>query len=224
MNFVSFYFSLDDGSILPLKYELLDSDLTEKWKKEVEKQQLVNGAELKTFFHRTEVEDWPNYSVVCCIDPPVQGTSLDESDYEIHTTDYVWGGLYLDPNTGSIDYYDAMWSDNIEAIKNGEVKIQDHVSSNVWLNFGPTCYMPKINNCLFNKWRKELDPEVNKLIPNHNRLGGRYVLGRLVIDNNFLNMHENVDEWRYSLELQKNWNKEVFSRVEEFIGIDFETI
>ena len=116
-----------------------------------------------------------------------------------------------------------MYDNDIRWILNDQVKIQTHYSTEVWLNFSETTWMYRDMERTFYHWYESLSQEVQEKIPIHdrNKLAlGRYHLGRIIIDETFLNFHDDIDDWRTNTELQCRWNNEVFSKVEEFIGIE----
>ncbi len=184
---------------------------------------------LNEWIHITEIamktspDMFPCYSCLCSIYPPYPGEPLDEGDKLFLDSEFAWGSLYLGYNTLGKDYSHAMCDDDVRVIQNDQVKIQTLYSTECWLNFSQTPYMYKSMEQDFYQWYLKQDEETRAMIPIHDRdklALGRYHLGRVIIDETFTRFNPDLDAWRHDPELQKRWNIEVFSKIEEFIGIE----
>ena len=172
---------------------------------------------------KTSPDMFPCYSCLCSIYPPYPGEPLDEGDKLFLDSEFAWGSLYLGYNTLGKDYSHAMCDDDVRVIQNDQVKIQTLYSTECWLNFSQTPYMYKSMEQDFYQWYLKQDEETRAMIPIHDRdklALGRYHLGRVIIDETFTRFNPDLDAWRHDPELQKRWNIEVFSKIEEFIGIE----
>ena len=198
-------------------------------KNEVSQENNDRWMDLNEWIHITEMAisisptGFPPYSCLCSIHPAYIGEPLDELDKLFLDNEFPWGGLYLGYNTLGKDYAHAMYDNDTRLILNDQVKVQTHYSTEVWLNFSETTWMYRDMERTFYHWYESLSQDVQEKIPIHdrNKLAlGRYHLGRIIIDETFLNFHNDIDAWRTDPELQCRWNNEVFSKVEEFIGIE----
>ena len=172
---------------------------------------------------QTTLDKFPCFSCLCSIYPPYDGEPLDEGDKLFLDAEWMWGSLYLGYNTLGKDYSHAMWDNDVRVIKNDQIKIQTLYSTECWLCFGQTPYMGKNTERDFYQWYLEQDEETRAMIPIHDRdklALGRYYLGRVIIDETFTRFNSDLERWRHDPELQKRWNIEVFSKIEEFIGIE----
>lgn len=185
--------------------------------------------DLNEWIHITETamettEDvFPQYSALVTVYPPYPGRRLEEKDKLFLSTEFSWGQLYLGYNTLGKDYMSAAQDDDVRVVTNNQVKVQERYSSEVWLCFQSTSYEQKINELQFYKWYETVEQEAQEKIPieNLNILGlGRYYLGNLVIDDEFLKLHPVQEDWYFDYKLQKKWNNEVFSQVKRVINME----
>lgn len=183
---------------------------------------------LNEWIHVTEIamntdeEEFPNFSCLVHAYPPVPGEPLVQMDKLFLQSNYKWGRLYLGYNTLGKDYLHTCHDNDVRVIINNQIKIQKLFSSEIWLNFSADS-VENFSQLEFYKWFMNLDEEVKKLIPidNLNELAfGRYLMGQVVIDSTFLNFHNNFDDWKIDANLQKKWNLEVFSKIENIIDVE----
>lgn len=178
--------------------------------------------DLNEWIHITETamatnsEDYPNYSALVTVYPPYPGKKLDDIDKLFLTTEFSWGHLYLGYNTLGKDYMHVSCDGDDRVITNGQVKVQNMYSSEVWL-----CFQEKHNflnqvELQFYEWYKDLSEEVKEMIPTENLSElalGRYYIGNIIINEDLLKFHPIKEDWHSDSELQKRWNNEVFSKV-----------
>jgi len=185
--------------------------------------------DLNEWIHITEIametgeNDYPNYSALVTVYPPYPGRKLEEKDKLFLTTDFSWGQLYLGYNTLGKDYMSASQDNDVRVITNRQVKVQEMYSSEVWLCFQQKSYFLNETKLQFYKWYETVEQEAQELIPidNLNTLGlGRYYLGILVIDEEFMKFHSNMEDWYFNASVQKRWNNEVFSKVKKVTNIE----
>jgi hypothetical protein len=183
--------------------------------------------DLNQWIHITETaleqSDFPNFSCLIQYLPfEENGFPIEEIDKLFLTTHYEWGGLYLGYNTLGKDYMHTMYDQDTRVITNDQVKVQDKLSSEVWLSFSKTnsTKEPELD---FWEWYCSLDKEVQEKLPinNLNKLAlGRYYLGNVIIDEAFLNFHPKLEDWLLpNSEIKKQWDLKVFSKITTVLGI-----
>jgi hypothetical protein len=185
--------------------------------------------QLNQWIHITETawgivdDNFPNFSCLVHIYPPVPGEPLTEIDKLFLDTNFEWGCLYLGYNTLGKDYSHTAQDDDVRVITNNQIKVQSLFSTEVWLNFPQPSYHHKTQELAFWNWYSSQSQEVKELIPidNINKLAlGRYYMGQLIFDETFLNYHNDINDWLYDAELKSRWNREVFSLIESAIKIE----
>jgi hypothetical protein len=180
--------------------------------------------DLNQWIHITEsaIEeiDWPNFSCLVQYLPfEEKGAKIEEVDKLFLNHSPNWGQLYLGYNTLGKDYMHAYGDNDQRVIINNQVKIQEYLSSEVWLNFSQN-----INNAgkkfelnFYNWWKTLGIPfiDINKLSL------GRYYLGEIIIDNTFLNIHPVHEDWLVpDSDLRRDWNLKVFRKIVAATGIE----
>lgn len=154
--------------------------------------------------------------------PFEQGMPIKPEDKLFLTTDIDWGDLYLGYNTLGKDYMDTCEDNDVRVITNGQIKVQEYFSTEVYLNFGVAGYKKSMESNFW-KWYSQLPAETQKLIPitDRNALSlGRYFIGSVIFDNAFLDLHPILEDWENgNKDIRKKWSLEVFSKVKEIVKI-----
>lgn len=140
-------------------------------------------------------------------------------------SELLWGKIYLGYNTLGKDWLQVMRYDDLDVIARDSVAVQVHYAAECWMNFSRD-YEAGWWQEQFYKKVKTYPPEIQKKIPldNLNSLAlGRYLLGELIIDDEFLKFDPIPEHWTTNNHQSKAlWNRQVFNK---FIAIvDFEII
>ena len=184
--------------------------------------------DLNQWIHITESAmqsgDFPNFSCLIQYTPfEEHGSEITDEDKLFLDTTFSWGRLYLGYNTLGKDYMHAFQDDDKRVIINNQVKVQEWISSEVWLNFSPEANVNhKEFELQFWEWFKTLpdSTEIQKLLNISELRLGRYYIGELSFDQTFLNFHPNYNDWLVpNSDLRKRWNLEVFSKIVKSTGI-----
>lgn len=187
--------------------------------------------QLNEWIHTTEVamdtteDTFPQYGAVVNAHPPYPGRKLEEIDRLFLTTECSWGQLYLGYNTLGKDYMSVLYDNDVRVILNKQIKIQERYSAAVWLCFQDKTHNINMQNTRvqqFYQWYQSLDQEVQELIPmgDLNSLSlGSYYLGHLLITQDLLKFHSVAEDWWTNQEIRKEWNNQVFSKVEGIVDI-----
>lgn len=140
--------------------------------------------------------------------------TIQEEDKLFLESDFKWGNLYLGYNTLGKDWMNVLKDSDFEVIEREQVKPQQRFAAEAWMNFGPEIHKTEQIQSYYNKV-KSLPKEVKDKIPfdNLNELTlGRFLLGSLIIDQQFLDFDSNQDHWLISNhECKLKWNREVLS-------------
>lgn len=116
-----------------------------------------------------------------------------------------WGDLILGYGTLGKDWLDLSVDDD----EYEELSIQSTISSETVLCFRPEYSFPKASEIFFYRWATQSKFQV----PLHdlNKLSlGRYVLGKLIIDQTLLDYHNNIGNWYIPNHICKlTWNKDI---------------
>lgn len=166
---------------------------------------------------------FPGFSCLVHVYPPVPGESIKEEDKLFLETNFKWGDLYLGYNTLGKDYAHTALDGDDRVISNDQIKTQSLFSTEMWLNFSAEAEINKNFEMKFYHWYTNLDLNVKKMIPidDLNKLAlGRYFMGRVIIDDSFLNICNDVTAWSYDWNIRKRWNTEVFSQIEHVIKME----
>lgn len=184
--------------------------------------------DLNEWIHITETamettgDVFPQYSALVTVYPPYPGRRLEEKDKLFLSTDFSWGQLFLGYNTLGKDYLSAAQDDDVRVVTNNQVKVQQMYSSEVWLCFQEKSFMQKNIEMQFYKWYETVEQEAKEIIPieDLNVLGlGRYYLGNIVIDDDFLKFHPVENDWYFDSRIHQRWNREVFSQIKSVTDI-----
>jgi hypothetical protein len=109
----------------------------------------------------------------------------------------------------------AVWKDNdLDVINRDMVKPQKRFAAEAWMNFNiDQSQSVKIGTFLH--WCNQLPLETQKKIPFHNLNSltlGRFAIGDLIIDRNFLKIDPNPSHWNtYRHDCKLKWNHEVLT-------------
>jgi hypothetical protein len=184
---------------------------------------------LNEWIHITEgamsTSDYPNFSCLVQYLPfEANGALIDDIDKLFLDSEFNWGELYLGYNTLGKDYMHACHDNDDRIVFNDQVKIQEWLSSEVWLNFSKNHdhFKKKRFELEFYNWWKSLSKIETVPLVDINKLAlGRYYLGELKIDDVFLKYHPVSDDWYVeNSDLRRRWNEEVFSKIVRATGIN----
>jgi hypothetical protein len=139
---------------------------------------------------------------------------VTEEDKLYLRPDFYWGKLYLGYNTLGKDWLNVYKDNDIEVIDREMVKPQRRYAAETWLNFcKDQDFIQKVTN--FVKWCKSLPEHTQSKIPlnNINELTlGRFLIGELIIDDQFLKHDSVLRHWQTPGHPCKlKWNKTVLS-------------
>lgn len=187
---------------------------------------------LNTWIHFAEnAMDSPTYTsrFNCIVNqyPNKKGEKLQEIDKLFLTNEFEWGHIYLGYNTLGKDYMHTAEHNDTRVITNGQVKVQEYFSTEVYLEFNSDKVFhseKKGNEVKFYEWYISQPKEIQDLVPvdNLNKLClGKYYLGRVSFDHTFLKYHGNKLDWdRNTFNIRHRWNIDVFSKISEIIDIE----
>jgi hypothetical protein len=115
----------------------------------------------------------------------------------------------------------AYADDDKRVIINNQVKVQEWLSSEVWLNFSMDNVEARTKEFELNfyKWWKTLGDDIP--FPTISDVAlGRYYIGQLSFDQTFLDFHPTYEDWLVpNSDLRYRWNLEVFSKIVKVTGI-----
>jgi len=139
---------------------------------------------------------------------------IHEEDKLFLESDFKWGNLYLGYNTLGKDWMNVLKDGDFEVIEREQVKAQQRFAAEAWMNFGPEVHITEQLQSFYNKIKNFPDEIKNKIPFNDlNKLTlGRFLLGSLIIDQQFLDFDPNQDHWLISNhECKLKWNRQVLS-------------
>jgi hypothetical protein len=206
--------------------QLMDSD---GYKNNTFDQQLHDlFLQLNNYIHITESllepKPFPQYHCLVQYMPFEQGVSVTDEDKLFLDTNFDWGHLYLGYNTLGKDWYHAAKDDDQRLITNNQVKVQEYMSTEVWLNFSAGFTNHRHTELLFWQWYKSLPEQLQQQVPVNqpNKLAlGKYYLGHIVLDKTFTDFHSNGLDWMIPFSpVRKRWNLEVFSKIKRAVHIE----
>jgi hypothetical protein len=157
---------------------------------------------------------WGAFGILYDIHPLGKHLQIENEDRLFLETELAWGKLYLGYNTLGKDWLAVAKDNDIEVIERGMVKSQKRFAAEAWLSF--TRDVSSIQRAIFfHNWVKTLPINLQKKIPFYklNELGlGRFVIGEIIIDDNFLKYDSNLSNWKsYRHPSKSKWNYEVLS-------------
>ena len=185
---------------------------------------------IETAIHGSE-DNFPNFSCLYDFTPSGLHEPIKEEYKHFLENKFEWGGLYCGYNTLCKDYLSIAPENDWEVIEREEVRPQIRFAAETWMNFGPDL---KTNiNKEFYKWYTTLPNKIQNKIPidNLNKLSlGRYNLGKIIIDENFLSIEPDAKKWLlptgsvYSImgkeDCKTKWNREVFAKIVDIKEIE----
>lgn len=143
------------------------------------------------------------------------------------TTNFQWGGLYLGYNTLGKDWLAVCKDNDIEVVERQATRPQTRFAAESWLHFGENMSDNGLYSSIqFSNWLNKLPVDLRDKIPNNvSELNlGRFCVGELVIDSQFLKINPNVSQWKWDINLQNTWNKEVFSTFRDLKDVTILTL
>ena len=153
-----------------------------------------------------------NYAFSMTLNPTPTPVPLTEKDKLWLSTECTnWGMLSLGYETVGKDWIDvSIDNDHLD-----EISLKKYIGSETWFSFvlDPVC--SKRAETRFWQWYLTQPTSVQEQIPvnNLNLLSlGDYLLGKIIINETFLNFHPNASDWyvpNHSCKLE--WNKKVLS-------------
>lgn len=174
---------------------------------------------------KSKTAEFPNMAVLYDYYPQELHEPILESD-KIWLTPYLrWGEIYLGYNTLGKDWLKVHCDNDIEVIERDQVRPQIRFAAEAWVNFGPdSSNWWSIYN--FECWVKGLPEHVRHKVPINdlNKLSyGRYKLGQLIVDNEFLSRYGGTAEdfSRPSSDAKLDWNYNVFSTFIKLKNVEF---
>lgn len=185
---------------------------------------------LNELIHRCEdcIDDTHEYSwhpmgLLVDLYPLGKHTPISNPDRLLLDSDYRWGDLYLGYNTLGKDWIEVMLNNDLDVVERGMVKPQQRFAAEAWINFGPDMQPQHLAREFVNWWSK-LPEHLRKKVPinNMNELNiGRFQLGEIIIDEEFLQYHNNESDWTSQWHpIKQQWNREVFSTFRIVEGIE----
>lgn len=185
---------------------------------------------IETAMHGEE-NNFPNFSALSDFLPAGIFEPLVDDDMHFLGDTLNWGGLYTGYNTLGKDWLSIAPENDFEVIERDEVRPQERFSTETWFNFGPD--MQDSLRESFYTWYKTLTPELQAKVPIGDLKAlslGRYKLGRIIIDETFLEYHPVLKDWYLPAgpsynhvigpdSVKKDWNNEVFSTFTDLVGM-----
>lgn len=169
--------------------------------------------------------DFNSMSLLVDYYPQVLFEKITDIDKLYLQTSITWGKLYLGYNTLGKDWLEVFDHDDRDVIVRDQVRPQRRFSAETWISFHSDTenlnYITK-----FEKWYDSLPEQLKQKVPigNFNELTlGRFEIGSIVINDYFLNFHDNAGDWAIPNHPIKNkWNKEVFSKFRKTLDIEIQ--
>jgi hypothetical protein len=157
---------------------------------------------------------WGGFGILYDILPLGLHVNIQEMDKLMLEPHYTWGRLYLGYNTLGKDWM-AVWKDNdLDVINRDMVKPQKRFAAEAWMNFNID-QSQSVKVGTFLHWCNRLPLETQKKIPFHNLNSltlGRFAIGDLIIDENFLKIDPDPSHWNtYRHDCKLKWNHEVLT-------------
>jgi hypothetical protein len=139
---------------------------------------------------------------------------IEEEDKLFLESDFKWGNLYLGYNTLGKDWMNVLKDSDVEVVKRNQVKPQQRFAAEAWINFSPEIHKTEQIQSYYNTikyWPKDIREKIP--FDNLNELTlGRFLLGSLIIDQQFLDFDPNYDHWLISNhECKLKWNRDILS-------------
>ena len=172
---------------------------------------------------KSKDSNWSSFALLFNYVPIRINKEILEEYREHLRVGFGWGKLYLGYNTLGKDWM-KVWEDNdLEVIERNQVKPQKYMSAETWLNFGADGD-EEDRKSKFKQWYENLPVEIKTQVPinNPSELNlGRFLIGEIIIDDSFLAIHPNYEDWAIpNHECKNNWNKLVFSKLNKLINVE----
>ncbi len=162
----------------------------------------------------TKAGTWGRFGILYDIQPLGIHFPIREEDKLLLDAGLTWGKLYLGYNTLGKDWFAVCKDNDVDVIARDMVKPQKRFAAETWLNFNTDQYKHQTVSH-FQKWAKNLPQDLQKKVPfnNLNELTlGRFQIGELIIDENFLKYDSNPLHWKsYRHDCKLKWNHEVLT-------------
>jgi hypothetical protein len=139
---------------------------------------------------------------------------VQEEDKLFLESDFKWGNLYLGYNTLGKDWMNVLKDSDFEVVERDQVKPQKRFAAETWMNFNPEVHISEQIQSFYDKVKDLPDNLRNKIPLNDlNKLTlGRFLLGNLIIDQQFLDFDSNQDHWLIpNHECKLRWNRQILS-------------
>lgn len=206
----------------PILSTITQEELNKLHNKFVLKESTQHWLEINFYIHALENtlnNEFAEYdsSIVFYQDPKPTPVEIIEEHKLWLTTEHRWGRLLLGYETVGKDWIDiAHNNDDLT-----DLKIQQYIGSETLMVFNveqPYTFGDKID---FYRWAKK--SSYNVPLNNLNELSlGRYILGDLIITDNFLEFNKNASDWYVpNHESRLRWNKEIIGTNPVVKNIDF---
>lgn len=167
---------------------------------------------------------WAAFGILYDIHPLGLHYPILEEDKLMLDTEFSWGKLYLGYNTLGKDWLSVFKDNDIDVISRGMVKSQERFSAETWLNFGGE-HKKEFVVRKFGEWYDNLSKGLQQQVPldNLNQLSlGRFLLGELIIDDNFLKYDPDPYHWKaYRHPCKLEWNHRVLTTFRSIEAIKF---
>lgn len=141
----------------------------------------------------------------------------------LSTDSYNWGQLLLGYDTLGKDWLDAAIDEDISVINSPAT--QNHIGTQTLFSFMGENVSAKRGETQFYHWYNSLKIELKQQVPidNLNQLAlGRFILGRVIIDDAFLSVDPIASNWYVPNHICKTkWNTTVFSTVTGVKALEF---
>lgn len=146
----------------------------------------------------SEPHRWGGFGIQYDIQPLGKHLPIEEQDKLLLEPFFTWGRLYLGYNTLGKDWIDVAQTNDVRVVEENAVRPQERFAAEAWLNFiGDQDKNTRIK--FFLNWAKKLPPELQSRVPfdNLNKLTlGKFPLGNIIIDSEFLKIDSNVNNWK----------------------------
>lgn len=127
---------------------------------------------------------------------------------------YDWGELYLGYNTLGKDWLSVAADNDLEVVERGTVRPQTRFAAELWFSF-TAMHQIHTSAVQFEAWYNSLSDHVKTMVPVDNLSSlvlGKYIIGKIVIDDYFLQFDPNIYNWYLpNSDAKKDWNANVFS-------------
>lgn len=162
----------------------------------------------------TNTESWGAFGILYDIHPTGLHLPIKQEDKLYLETGMEWGKLYLGYNTLGKDWFAVAKDNDTDVVARNMVKPQKRFAAEAWLNFNSDSSSVQMAS-VFQEWVRQLSPDLQKKVPYHNLNEltlGRFLIGELIIDQNFLKYDRDPLHWKsFRHECKKEWNHAVLT-------------